>query len=105
MIYAGAKEYGEDARKLFENVLKFNWVDVQTNLSKNSIISKLKELQKFATDFRRNNPDQDCAIAIVWIGNSLNGDYNSHKQLLQELEISQIQTRQSQDTSHNYKPP
>ena len=70
--WINAKERGESARKLLQDELKFNEVNVHTNLCKDDIIERLNALKAKADRFETFKKDKEnLQITIIWVGYTL----------------------------------
>ena len=74
-----AKERGNQAAEIFDDILEFKDVEIFHNLPKVEIIKKLDELQKKANqfedkceiDYALGRKVGTLAVAIIWIGPSI----------------------------------
>ena len=70
--YDGALPRAEMARKLFNDILKYDKVEVCKNLTKEKIVEKLVALKTIADDFEKKNLNQSvCHVSVIWIGHKL----------------------------------
>ena len=84
--YKEAKKRGEIAKDLFIEVLEFDEVADYENLRKSAIIETLEDLQRRADEFQAAKGDslETFLISIVWIGYSLDCDFEPHLHLLNQ---------------------
>ena len=86
--WKSADERGEIARKLFAEVLKFQEVQLFTDLSKEEVIHKLNWLKEQADMFEKNKQgNETLSIGITWIGHKLQADYDPHNRILTNLGV------------------
>ena len=73
----------DKAVNLFKNLLKFDKVEVSDNPSKEIIWNKIEELRDEASCFdQENNGCGVFAVAIVWIGFTLNCNFHEHIEIM-----------------------